>query len=211
MICRGLFGRVRIVTYKVAGFLPEPALNLWVLIAGVPTMTEIQAYESPIKDNPVARLTDEVVAGWMGSKGNESSMSRIQREGHMIEDGISQGLADCFRDLPNTGGQMAVKFGEAALIGAALSFVYPLGGARIGALCSLAALAGTLAGPGGGIEKGHQMWTGISDYWNNPQNTNADRESVRHASPVFLNAIGCIGGFRYGSGLGWSAINFWLG
>lgn len=145
-----------------------------------------------------------VVDDYMGTVGPEDNASRFARTKELVHDGMSQGFTACFRDPARTGGEMAASFTEAAVVGLPVGMVAPLIGWRGALVCGIAAFGVAIVMPA--IPKLQAMQDATKDYWNNPQNADADRQIIAQNTPVLLDSMARFNGLLVGQKLGLAGV-----
>lgn len=133
------------------------------------------------------------------SLGDETVWSRISRECSMIADGARYGITNGIYKSLRDPGDLIVKAGVAGLISVpafALTRMPP-------PLCFLpeaATMIGTLALMSDGQYRMRALGAAVQDYWNNPQNREADSAMVScFGGPLVMDA------FAAGLGFGFAA------
>jgi hypothetical protein len=149
------------------------------------------------------RWIDELVRDWMGTVGEESTQSRVNRTLSMVHDGLADGLAESCRDLPKSAGSMIASCAESAVAGVPLSMLPVLGAETFG---YLGACGGTWLAVGCGvalpaIPKLQAMREAVMDYWNHPENRDYDKQRVQSNASVVLDTAARFAGLSAGGQL----------
>lgn len=147
---------------------------------------------------------DELIGGWMGSTGPESSFSRMERSGALVHQALVDGLEDKYKDMPKTAAEMTAVWAESVTLGIPLGLAPLVGGLCFG---HAGATVGCIAAVGLGlvlpaVPKLSAMKEAISDYWNHPERRETDKQILSDNSSVILDTAARYAGLNIGGRLG---------